>query len=411
MLTEDNFEIELNNKENSNDKNSIRSFTNSDEDKNNNNEGEDNNNYINISDSLKLFQVQNKIINNSLLGSEEIFINQKKEIEIIKQKNQLLYLQKETKSSPLPHVQNKINKNYINTDSNINLNAKQLKENNCNNDDGYNDEIFTLNDYKNFEYSIINTENENDEEISDIIDINNVEWKLLNEDFPFSYEMDDILKKAYNFIEINKLALRVIQDIDYYERGVELNINVNLIEESELWIFTRCYVNLSINESNCFDDKSNNIDSTDIFNKYTSFIRIIKEIKSNRCFITFGTFYNEKDKLYYKTFLKRHLIDYSEKNKYNRNKSEINIIIVDNGEEVINAQVFLNNNLQPNITNGKLFLPINKKAKIVICGRGKSVQLKDLAIKTFDKRKSLLLDNIKFEENEAHKNCECCTIL
>ena len=408
MLTEDNFEIELNNKENSNDKNSFGLITNSDDYKNNNNKGEDNNNYINISDSLKLFQLQNKIINNSLLGSEEIFINQKKEIETIKQKNQVLNLQKESKSNALLH---KINKNYINIDSHINGNVEQLKENNCNNADVCNDEIYTLNDYKNFEYSIINTENENGEDISDIIDINNVEWKTLNEDFPFSYEVDNILKKAYNFIEINKLALRVIQDIDFYERGVELNINVNLIEESELWIFTRCYVNKGINESNCFDDKSNNIDSTDIFNKYTSFIRIIKEIRSNRCFITFGTFYNENDKLYYKSFLKRHLIDYSEKNKYNRSKSEINIIIVDNGEEVINTQVFLNNNLQPNITNGKLFLPINKKAKIVICGHGKSVQLKDLTIKTYDKRKSLLLDNIKFEENEAHKNCECCTIL
>ena len=51
-----------------------------------------------------------------------------------------------------------------------------------------------------------------------------------------------------------------------------------------------------------------------IFNKYTSLIKIMKEMKSNRCHITFGTYYNDalqNNKLCHKFFLKRQLIDYS----------------------------------------------------------------------------------------------------
>ena len=87
------------------------------------------------------------------------------------------------------------------------------------------------------------------------------------------------------------------------------------------------------------------------------------------------------------------------------------MFITDLGEELINVQISLNNNKKFNIVNGNFFLPINKKAKILICGRGKSVVLKELEAKTFDKRKSDLKMTIKFEsENETPKNCECCII-
>ena len=219
-------------------------------------------------------------------------------------------------------------------------------------------------------------------------------------------------------MEINKLALKVIHEIDYDERGVELNINFNLIQQSEIWIFLRCFSNDSNSDSNFFDDKCQSININVTFNKYTSLIKIIKDMSSNRCFITFGTFYseiNENNKLYYKTFLKRHLIDYADSDYdfdneyYKRNKTEFNVIINDIGEEIINVKTYLNNNLKSNIINGKLFLPINKKAKILICGRGKSVQLKELTVKTFDKRKYKDIPNVLFEGNDYSKNsCECC---
>ena len=71
--------------------------------------------------------------------------------------------------------------------------------------------------------------------------------------------MDD-LKNLYNFIEINKKAIRCNQEIDYSERNLELTIDFNLEEQSELWIFTRSFVNKSINKSFYFDEKSENID-------------------------------------------------------------------------------------------------------------------------------------------------------
>ena len=243
-------------------------------------------------------------------------------------------------------------------------------------------------------------------------------WNRLNEDFPFNFEEDKKTKISYNYMELNNLALRVIQEIDYEKRGLELNINFNLIEKSEFWIFTRSFVNKDINESIYFDEKSENIDANDNFNKYSSLIKIIKDPNMDRCYITFGTFYqeiNENNKLYYKSFLKRQLIDYSfgnnNNNYYNFNNSEFNVIINDLGEESINAKIYFNNNIESNDITGNFFLPLNKKAKILICGRGKSVRLKQFIVKKYDKRKNGFKSPIKFEsENDVPKNCECCTI-
>jgi hypothetical protein len=95
-------------------------------------------------------------------------------------------------------------------------------------------------------------------------------------------------------------------------------------------------------------------------------------------------------------------------------KLEFNVIIKDLGEETINAKIFINNEVKSNEINGNFFLPLNKKAKLIICGKGKSVKLKSLEVKTYDKRKAGLKTNTQFEmenENEGFKNCECCSIL
>ena len=57
-----------------------------------------------------------------------------------------------------------------------------------------------------------------------------------------------------------------------------------------------------------------------------------------------------------------------------------------------------------------MLVVLNKKAKILICGKGYSVQLRELVFKSYNKKKDLG-DAIKFEkENDVPKNCECCSI-
>jgi hypothetical protein len=298
---------------------------------------------------------------------------------------------------------NKENGNNIITDENVNVD--DLKE-------------FNLKETKEgkiiFEYNTFNSKDSKGNNKSQF-ELNK-NWKPLDKNFPLLYEVNDS-KNGYEYVELNQMALRLIDDIDYDEYGLELKLNVNLIGESQLLIFTRCFVNKGINDSAIFDDSSRNIDMKDIFNKYTSLIKIMKEVKSNRCHITFGTYYNDalqNNKLCHKFFLKRQLIDYSENNDYNNKekKAEFNMFINDLGEELITVQIFLNDNKKVNSINGNFFLPIDKKAKILMCGRGESVQLKEFEAKIFDKRRSDLKMTIKFEsENETPKNCECCIIM
>jgi hypothetical protein len=143
----------------------------------------------------------------------------------------------------------------------------------------------------------------------------------------------------------------------------------------------------------------------------------MKNKGSNKCFVSFGTFYEENDNhnLYYKSFLKRQLIDYSyDRKNYNPqiDKCELDIYVTDFGEEIINTQIFLNNNKRFDDISAKFFLPINKKAKLLICGNGESLKLKDLEVKIYDKEKANMNSIIKFEsDNETPKSCECCSII
>ena len=431
MLTEENFEIEENIVDKMSHKNSNGLISNSDENSINENNNEsiskkDNNeashNNIIINDSLQLYPIQDEKKQNNYLDSEEVFRNLKLEIQKIKKKNELFSAKKEPKSSN--NIITKLNMNLSNEDyeqilSKAKLQMSQASKNkdDINKKEDTNEEIlaFSLNDYKYFEYSQIDNQYEEESALEDM----NFEWNPLNEDFAYSYKKEEIEDNSYHFMQINNKALRVIQEIDYDENGLELNINFNLIDKSELWIFTRSFVNKGINESFYFDEKSENVEKNDNFNKYSSLIKIIRDMNMNRCFISFGAFYheiNEDNKLYYKSFLKRQLIDYfylDQNYNYNNNnrKSEFNLFINDFGEENINAKIFFNNNNKSNDIKANFFLPLNKKAKILICGKGDSVELKELKVKYFDKKKSLK-NTIKFEnESDVPKNCECCTIL
>lgn len=430
MLTEEKFEIEENTVDKMSQKNSNGVISNSDENSinENNNESiskkgnnEASHNNIIINDSLQLYPNQDDDKKENIyLDSEEVFKNLKLEIQKMKKKNELFSSKKVPKSlNNIITKMNISNEEHKQIFSKAKLQMSQALKNkdDNNNKEDNNEEMlsFSLNDCKYFEYSDIDNQYEEESALEDM----DFEWNPLNEDFPFSYKKEENEDNSYHYMEINNKALRIMQEIDYDENGLELNINFNLIDKSELWIFTRSFVNKSINESFYFDEKSENIEKNDNFNKYSSLIKIIRDMNMNRCFVSFGAFYheiNEDNKLYYKSFLKRQLIDYfylDQNYNYNNNnrKSEFNLFINDFGEENINAEIFFNNNNKSNDIKANFFLPLNKKAKILICGKGDSVELKELKVKYFDKKKSLK-NTIKFEnENDVPKNCECCTIL
>lgn len=419
---------------------SLRNNDNNDEQKNEKEKifEKDANYYIdgsNLFDSIKLYENKKE---NKPLGSEEVFINIKNDIEKIKKRNKVLSLKKQSNSINYIDVKNSYNNSFLNKSSDFNnnfnidniinkinpeidknekLNEKNYLRYSANRDNNTNTiiedlQIFSLNDYNLFEYTKMSF-NLYNEEKSPFLDIDN-EWHPLKKRNKLFFSNEDPNTGiSYNYMKINKYALKFVKEIDYNEKGIELNINFNLIDQSEFWIFTRSFVNKSINENFYFDEESQNIDENDKFNKYSSLIRIIKDNNMNRCYISFGTFYNEandNNKLYYKSFLKRQLIDYSFNNN-DYNKSEFNITINDLGEETIKAKIFFNNRIKSNDINGNFFLPLNKRAKILFCGIGKSVELNDLKIKIFDKEK-YGKTLIKFEsENDVPKSCECCTIL
>ena len=436
MENEDNFAIE-DNDDIYNQRKSIGAITNSYY-----NDNSQENSKIYLSSKIEKEQIKdisnnslyNNNIKNNLLESEEIFINQKKEIEKVKEKNRTFMFKNKNNINNLNEFDKNNNIDNNNNDDNNNINNdinkndlneanEKIKINaNYSNKSKNNDIlIFSLRENKYFEISLFDfIDSDEKPRVPEFNDI----WKPSSSLFSYYSEKDkdkEIINKFPEYIEFTKLALRSIQEIDYGKKGLELNIKFSLKGDSELWIFTRCSVNKSINESYYFDEKSVNINENDFFNKYSSVIKIIKERNSNKCFVVFGTFYqetNDNNKLYYKSFLKRQLIDNSENPKceeyYYFGENDIcdfEMFVVDYGEELINTKIFLNNKNKFNDISGKFFLPINKKAKFLICGTGKSVQIKDLFVNIFDKENFNFKSFIQFEsDNETPKNCECCSI-
>lgn len=105
---------------------------------------------------------------------------------------------------------------------------------------------------------------------------------------------------------------------------MEFDINLKLKGESSFWIFTRS------------DPKVE-------FDKFTTIIKISKEDKSQKCFLTLGTFvYDVRGNKILKTFLKHQLINYSKvKNQkyFEDDYCEFKIAIVDAGEDTIITRI------------------------------------------------------------------------
>ena len=265
-----------------------------------------------------------------------------------------------------------------------------------------------INNNNNINYINDEYEEENDSDNdSEKIPIFNNNWEKVNQ-----------FKKINNTIEFKNIALRTINEVNYITNGVEIYIDLSLIGNSEFWIFTRYFVNKDFNESELFDTFSVNNESDVIFNKYTSLIKIIKEKNSSKCFVTFGTFYedeNDGNEIKHETFLKRQLVDFLQLDNINTNNSnsiyyylendllDIRVIIVDLGNEIIDAKILINNNQKYNHIEGKFYLPTIKRSKLLFCGIGQSVLVRKLRINNIEKFEDT-------ENNDMKKSCSCCNI-
>ena len=394
------------------------------------------NNNIYLNEEKKILSHKNFF--ESQLLSEEIFIKQKQQIKLMKEKNDKYKKNTLSKSSPNQNILSTINHKrrhnenleniieelniYHNDDKNI-QNQKYNSINNFIKRKKIFKEIslhLTLEKPQYFEISNIfnefnidfnknedEYENESENDIEKIPLINN-NWQIVKR-----------FKKINNCIEFSNIALRTLNEVNYNTNGVQINIDLSLVGDSEFLVFSRCFINKDYNETEIFDSTSINNESNDIFNKYTSLIKISKEKNSNKCFVSLGIFYedeNDKNKIKYETFLKRQLIDYSEIENINVTSSnsiyyylendliDIKIIIIDLGNEKIDAKIFINNNKKFNHIEGKFYLPIIKRSKLLFCGIGQSILVKKLLISNIEKFEDL--ESVDFHK----KSCTCCNI-
>ena len=324
---------------------------------------------------------------------EELFLKQKEKIQLYKEKNKSKSKANYGKSS-----EQKNNNRHSN--NNLGLNGKQFK---------HQRKIFngsfkhiTLDNYQFFEkasFKISKSSNSDD----NIPKLKNVDWKSLN-------------KSMFN-VELSGMALRTINEINYDTNMVEIKVKFTLDSNSEFWIFTRSYINKDFNESFNFDISSVNNEPDIVFNKYSSLIKIINEKKyTNKCYVSFGAFCeSSKDPklIYYKTFLKRQLINFGDNNNSDYNDKDycdFYVEITDTGSEIIDSKIYYNSGNKFNHVMGNFYLPINKRSKIIICGEGKSVIVRSLEIKNEEKTDELMQMYDTYFSLEQ-KSCSCCNII
>ena len=326
---------------------------------------------------------------------EELFLKQKEKIQLYKEKNK-------SKINSYKSSEHKNNNrlNNVNNINNLGINGKHIK---------HQRKIFngtfksiTLDNYQFFErahFKIAKSSNSDD----NIPKLKNVEWKSLN--------------KSLSNYELSGMALRTINEINYDTNMVEIKVKFTLDSNSEFWIFTRSYINKDYNESFNFDISSVNNEPDIVFNKYSSLIKIINERRySNKCYVSFGAFCeSSKDPklICYKTFLKRQLINFGDNNNSDYNDKDYRdfyVVITDIGSEIIESKIYYNSDNKFNHVIGNFYLPINKRSKILFCGQGKSVIVKNLEIKNEEKTDELMqMYDTHFSLEQ--KSCSCCNII
>ena len=310
------------------------------------------------------------------IAAEELFIKQKDKIKYHKE-----MIEREKKI--IPKTDNSASKE---------IEQKELNDENKN--------YVTLEDYQFFEIAPFSHNKDYKFKENRIPIFRNNYWKRL-------------IEPKVN-IELKNIGLRTVNEIDYEKNMAQININFTLKEESELWIFTRSFIrneSININGSNITHE------SDKLFNKYSSVIKIIKNRDSKKSFISFGTFcenMKNSKQVSYKSFLKRQLVNFNEviyeQVESDNDSCDYNMYILDKGEDLIDTKISMNSDNKFNQIIAKFYLPINKKCKILFCGEGESVIIRDLKINNIDKNQQ--------PENEfetlftlEQKSCNCCNII
>ena len=287
--------------------------------------------------------------------------------------------------------------------------------------------------FNNYCYDDVNTYDEIPKITGKWINLNNI--NNINESNLNTKEKEKInipnIRLNNNF-DFSKTVLITKNIIDYNSKGVQINLHLKLYEKSTFWIFTRCYVDnydylseeikkyktLTSRQRklNLIDNGENIEKEMKMFSKYSTVIKIFKNKNSNKAFVSFGTFYKNKKNgnLIYKTFLQRQLVDFiHEDNNYyylENDLCEFDIIILDLGNEYLQAKISLNNKEKYNNIKSNFYLPLNKKAKLMFCGEGNNIKVTKLEIKSFIKYDE---DKEKFGIilSEERKECDCCSII
>lgn len=310
------------------------------------------------------------------IAAEELFIKQKDKIKYHKE-----MIEREKKI--IPKTDNSASKE---------IEQKELNDENKN--------YVTLEDYQFFEIAPFSHNKDYKFKENRIPIFRNNYWKRL-------------IEPKVN-IELKNIALRTVNEIDYEKNMAQININFTLKEESELWIFTRSFIR---NESININGSNTTHESDKLFNKYSSVIKIIKNRDSKKSFISFGTFcenMKNSKQVSYKSFLKRQLVNFNEviyeQVESDNDSCDYNMYILDKGEDLIDTKISMNSDNKFNQIIAKFYLPINKKCKILFCGEGESVIIRDLKINNIDKNQQ--------PENEfetlftlEQKSCNCCNII
>ena len=251
----------------------------------------------------------------------------------------------------------------------------------------------------------------NDNEQKEIINENKKNISL--EDFNF-FEIISFIHNRDSKFKENRIP---VFKTNNWKRLNEPKFNFDLKNIAlRVWIFTRCFmknesVNININNTSFKNDADK------IFNKYSSVIKIIKKRDSNKSFITFGTFcenMKHSKQVSYKSFLKRQLVNFNEaiyQQTENENDScDYKLYLTDKGDDCIDAKVSINSDNKFNQIIAKFFLPTNNKSKILFCGEGDGVIIKDLNISHFDKNEELE-EGFETLFSFEQKSCNCCSII
>ena len=214
-------------------------------------------------------------------------------------------------------------------------------------------------------------------------------------------------------IELKNIALRTVNEIDYDKNMAKININFTLKEESELWIFTRSFIK---NETINFNNSSITYESDKLFNRYSSVIKVIKKRDSLKSFITFGTFcenMKHSKQISYKSFLKRQLVNFNEQIypqiESDNDSCDFNMYITDKGEDFIDTKIAINSDNKFNQVIAKFYLPTNKRCKLLFCGEGESVIIRELKINILNKNEDQE-DEFETLFTLEQKSCNCCNI-